>query len=118
MDIYITVVGLRFYHGKEFAEKNMEFTLEKEPDNKYDKEAIKVLLPGLGQIGYVANSPRTVVGDCFSAGRLYDKMGKKCFAKLKYCLDNAILCKVKKKSLLPAEDRAAVPEQADIKMQE
>ena len=51
--------------------------LKKEPDNEYDNEAIKVKMKGLGKIGYVANSPRTVIGDCMSAGRLYDKISKK-----------------------------------------
>ena len=47
----------------------------KEPDNEYDTEAIKVEMPGIGHIGYVANSPYTVVGESYSAGRLYDKIG-------------------------------------------
>ena len=39
----------------------MKVKLVKEPDNEYDKEAIKVEMPGIGHIGYVANSPYTVV---------------------------------------------------------
>lgn len=34
----------------------MKVTLYKEPDNKYDKEAIRVEARALGKIGYVANS--------------------------------------------------------------
>ena len=30
---------------------------------------------GLGKVGYVANSTHTVLGDCYSAGRIYDKIG-------------------------------------------
>ena len=48
--------------------------LKKEPDNKYDHEAIQVKVPGLGVIGYVANSVQTVLGESYSAGRLYDKI--------------------------------------------
>ena len=51
----------------------MKIKLEKDPDNKYDKEAIKVMYDGLGKIGYVANSS-TVIGESMSAGRLYDKI--------------------------------------------
>ena len=43
--------------------------LVKEPDNEYDKEAIRVELDGLGLVGYVANSPGTVQGESMSAGR-------------------------------------------------
>ncbi len=40
--------------------------LVKEPDNEFDKEAIKVELDGLGLVGYVANSPFTVQGESMS----------------------------------------------------
>lgn len=46
--------------------------LKKDKGNEYDKEAISVNLAGLGKIGYVANSPYTVLGESYSAGRLYD----------------------------------------------
>lgn len=54
----------------------MEVKLVKEPDNEFDKEAIKVEMPGIALIGYVANSPYTVIGENFSAGRLYDRIGE------------------------------------------
>lgn len=75
MKIYFTVTGTGYRFGQEFAEPGLVVSLAKEPDNEYDSEAIKVSVEGLGQIGYVANSPRTVIGESFSAGRLYDKIG-------------------------------------------
>ena len=39
-----------FYFGNDFLEKGMKIRLEKEPDNEYDKEAIKVTYEGLGKI--------------------------------------------------------------------
>ena len=75
-NIYFTVTGLHHYYGDSFLEKEMIVYLKKEKDNEYDKEAISVNLPGLGKIGYVANSPYTVLGESYSAGRLYDKMSE------------------------------------------
>ena len=66
-------------------------------------EAIRAELPGLGKVGYVANSTHTVKGDCYSAGRLYDKIGNTAVAKVKYILCDAVICKVK------ADTAAAVP---------
>ena len=40
--IYFTLTGTKHYFGKEFLKKGMKLRLEKEPDNEYDKEAIKV----------------------------------------------------------------------------
>ena len=101
--IFITVTGTRHYFGSDFLKKDMKLILEKEPDNEYDKEAIKVLCDGLGKIGYVSNSPYTVLGESISAGRLYDKIGERAVAKVVHKTDCGILCKISKKSLLGSE---------------
>lgn len=68
--------------------------LKKEKDNEYDKEAISVNLPGLGKIGYVANSPYTVLGESYSAGRLYDKTSEEASGKVKFILDKGVICEL------------------------
>ena len=57
----------------------------------YDNEAIKVEMEGLGLIGYVANSPNTVQGESYSAGRLYDKIGDTAEGKVMYVLPKGVL---------------------------
>lgn len=93
--VFITVVGTQYRYGQEFIKEGMELTLVKEPDNDYDNEAIRAELEGLGLIGYVANSTRTVIGESYSAGRLYDKIGKKGKAVVKYVLPNGLFCEAK-----------------------
>ena len=90
--IYFTIAGMNFRYGTEFAERGMAVTLEKDPKNEYDKEAIKVTIEGLGHIGYVANNPYTVVGERMSAGRLYDKIGDEATAKVAYNMGDAVQC--------------------------
>ncbi len=70
----------------------MKVKLIKEPDNEVDKEAIKVEMPGVGQMGYVANSPYTVIGESYSAGRLYDKIGEEASGTVLYVLDDGVIC--------------------------
>ena len=96
---YFTLTGTKYYYGKEFLEPGTKLLLEKEPDNEYDKEAILVTMEGLGKLGYVANSPYTVLGDSLSAGRLYDHIGKKAYGKVILVTPQGVLCKVNKKSL-------------------
>ena len=98
--IYFTLTGTKHYFGNEFLKKGTKIRLEKEPDNEYDKEAIKVTYEGLGKIGYVANSSYTVIGDSMSAGRLYDKIGKKAKAKVVLVTDHGTICSISKKSLV------------------
>lgn len=91
-EIYFTIAGTNHWHGDEFIEPKMEVKLVKEPDNEVDTEAIKVEMPGIGQIGYVANSPYTVVGESYSAGRLYDKIGDEAHGTVLYVLPKGVLC--------------------------
>ena len=92
--IYFTITGTSHYYGQEFIEPKMEVKLVKDPENEYDTEAIKVELEGLGQIGFVANSPYTVMGESMSAGRLYDRIGDETKGVVKYVLPKGVLCEV------------------------
>ena len=93
-EMYITIAGMNHYYGTEFIEKGMKVKLEKEPDNEYDKEAIVVKMEGLDKVGYVANSPHTVLGESASAGRIYDKIGEEIEATVLYVLPSGVVCKV------------------------
>jgi hypothetical protein len=93
--VYFTITGMNHYFGSDFMKKGMKVKLVKEPDNEHDKEAIRVELKGLGKIGYVANSPYTVIGDSMSAGRMYDLMKKKASGKVVLITANGIICRLK-----------------------
>ena len=96
--IYFTLTGTKYYHGNEFLKPGMK--LEKEPDNKFDKEAIVVKMEGLGEIGHVANSAHTVIGESMSAGRIYDKIGDTAKAKVVLVTLHGTICSLSKKSLI------------------
>lgn len=93
-EMYFTITGCNHYYGTEFLEKGMKVKIEKDPDNEFDSEAIKVMVKGLGQIGFVANSPYTVKGEAMSAGRLYDKIGDIAKAKVIFVIPGGAICKV------------------------
>ncbi|WP_194611676.1 HIRAN domain-containing protein [Clostridium vitabionis] len=90
--IFFTITGTNHYYGQEFFKPDMAVKLIKEPDNEADREAIRVELEGLGQVGYVANSPYTVAGESYSAGRLYDKIGDTAEGTVLYILPKGVLC--------------------------
>ena len=116
MKIWFTLTGTNHYCGSDFLEPGMKIRLEKEPDNRHDHEAIKVLMDGVGHIGYVANSPWTVVGESFSAGRLYDRIGDTAKGKVRLVTDRGILCTLKQKkydSTIPPEGMKSDPEQKE-----
>ena len=94
-DVYFTITGMNHYFGCDFLKKVMKVKLSKEPGSEYDREAIRGELKGLGKIGYVANSPYTVLGDSKSAGRMYDLMKKKAKGKVLLVTAKGALCELK-----------------------
>ena len=93
--LYFTITGTNHRYGSEFFKPEMTVKLIKEPDNEYDKEAIRVELRGLGKIGYVANSPYTVIGESMSAGRLYDHIKDEVEAEVLYVTFRGAVCELK-----------------------
>ena len=96
--LYFTITGTYYRYGQEIFEPGMPVHLVKEPDNHIDKEAISVTVEGLGQVGYVANSPYTVQGESYSAGRRYDKISDEADGVVKYVLPKGVLCQVVEES--------------------
>lgn len=93
--------------------KGMKVKLEKEPDNDYDKEAIIVNIKGMGKCGYVANSSYTVKGESMSAGRLYDKLGKKAKGKIVYVIPGGAICKITKNGLDEKTEKMEIKEMVE-----
>lgn len=91
---YFTIAGTNHHFGSEFMKPSMQVTLTKDPENEYDKEAIKVEMNGLGLVGYVANSTYTVLGESMSAGRLYDKISDTVTGTILYVLPQGVICYV------------------------
>ena len=51
-----------------------------------------VSVEAIGKRGYVANSPYTVLGVSKSAGRIYERIGKKSYGEVVYILPDGVLC--------------------------
>lgn len=96
--IYFTITGTKYRCGHDFMKPGMKVKLVKEPDNAYDTEAIKVTMKGVGHVGYVANSVYTVKGESWSAGRLYEYIGKKAKGTVQIVLPDGVICSLDRKT--------------------
>ena len=92
--MYITVTAFENLHSAKPLKLNGIVKLVKEPTNQYDTEAIACEMRHFGKIGYVANSTRTVVKGCMSAGRVYDKITDVYFAKIQFITGSIAIAKV------------------------
>ena len=93
-EISLTITGMRHYYGNGIIHVGDILRCKKEPENAYDAEAIQVLLPVYGKVGYIANSPYTVAKGTLSAGRAYDPGKNKFYVRVLYICTNQIICKV------------------------
>ena len=92
--LYITVIAFEDMHGAKPRKLEGIIKLVKEPDNKYDAEAISCEMRHFGKIGYLANSTHSVIKGTMSSGRLYDKITDEYFAKIKFINGKLAIAKV------------------------
>lgn len=95
-DLYVTITGFHNYYGMQpFAIGNL-IRCRKEPDNRFDCEAIKCTLPMLGTVGYVANSVGTVACGTMSAGRIYDRVEERFYVRVMFTTNSKVICRVER----------------------
>ena len=92
--MFITVIAFDRFHGSKPLELEKIVKLVKEPNNKYDTEAIACEMRYFGKIGYVANSVSSVIKGCMSSGRVFDKIEDEYFAKIKFVTGNTAIAKI------------------------
>ena len=93
-DKYITITGFKHYYGlTPFAIGNLVKCI-KEPDNPYDSEAIKAIMPVIGKVGYIANSTDTTANGTMSAGRVYDHIKRYFYARVMFTTFTKVICKI------------------------
>ena len=110
--MFVTITGISKYYGDKPFEIGRVVRLVKEPSNKYDGDAIRVELPYVETVGYVANSPNTVYRGTYSAGRIYDKMENVAYAEVAFITHSSIIA-----ALLPpeaVEEREKENDQRDL----
>lgn len=106
-EIFVTITGIDYYLGKKPFKVGRKVRLVKEKDNDFDSEAIRVELPYIDTIGYVANSTHTVYDGTLSAGRMYEKIGEKAVAQIMFITHSGVIAKV-----LSDDAQKSFPEEA------
>lgn len=97
---FITITGLSHYIGTRPFKVGRVVKLVKELDNDYDTEAVRVDMPYLDTVGYVANSVHTVYEGTSSAGRIYDRIGDVAFAQVMFITHSSVIAQILSKEEL------------------
>ena len=93
-NIFITITGQNHYLGMKPYKVGRIVKIVKDVGNEYDEDAIRVELPCIDTIGYVANSPNTVFAGTCSAGKLYDKIGDYSYAQVMFITHSSVIALV------------------------
>ncbi len=93
-ETFITITGLNHYLGTNPFKVGRLVKLIKEEDNKYDSDAIRVAMPYLDTVGYVANSVYTVYQGTCSASRIYEHTGKTAYAQVMFITRSSVIAKL------------------------
>jgi len=70
----VSIVGTSHYIQPNILDVGDKVKLVKEPENEFDKEAVKVLFHDK-KVGHVGNSVKTVMRGCHSAGYILESVG-------------------------------------------
>lgn len=109
-NVFITITGQNHYLGMKPFKVNRLVKIVKEPENDFDSEAIRVELPYIDTIGYVANSANTVFAGTCSAGRLYDKIEDYAFAQVMFITHSSVIAIVVPKEEVEEHEASTVKE--------
>ncbi len=91
---YVTITGMRYYYGLAPFKVGKKLKCVKENNNPYDSEAIKVVLKGIGTVGYIANSLNTKATGTYGAGGIRPFVKKKFKVKVMFITSTKVICKV------------------------
>lgn len=91
---FITVTGLDHYLGTNPFRVGRLVKLIKEEDNIHDSDAIRVAMPYLDTVGYVANSVYTVYQGTCSASRIYEHVGKTAYAQIMFITHSSVIARI------------------------
>ena len=93
-NVFITITGQNHYLGMKPYKVGRIVKIVKDVDNEYDEDAIRVELPFIDTIGYVANSVNTVFAGTYSAGKLYDKIDDYAYAQVMFITHSSVIALV------------------------
>lgn len=94
MKTYITLTALGNYIDIKELTVGEELILEKDKENQYDDEAIKVIGTNLIKKGYVANSVHTKCKGTHSAGYIYNMFGDTCKCIVRFIYDLGAIAEI------------------------
>jgi hypothetical protein len=89
--IFAAMVGMENYHGAQTLHVGDTLYLVKDPDNRLDHQAIKVVIPPIGEVGYIVNQTGKVPHGCWTGSGFYDAFYQQTCAKVRFMMQDIVI---------------------------
>lgn len=89
--LFAAMYGMEHYHGVEALNVGDILFLVKDPDNRVDSRAIKVVVPPIGTVGYIVNNPLLAPHGCWTGSGIYDAFRQQTCAKVRFGMKDMII---------------------------
>ncbi|KQY82600.1 hypothetical protein ASD24_14540 [Paenibacillus sp. Root52] len=90
-ELFAAMYGMEHYHGVKALHVGDMLFLVKDPDNRRDQHAIKVVIPPIGTVGYIVNDPRLIPHGCWTGSDFYDIFSQQTCAKVRFAMKDMII---------------------------
>ncbi|MGQ8872514.1 DNA-binding protein [Paenibacillus sp. TSA_86.1] len=89
--IFAAMMGLENDHGAQALHVGDTLYLVKDPDNRLDHQAIKVVIPPIGEVGYIVNQTGKVPHGCWTGAGFYDAFYQQTCAKVRFMMKDMVI---------------------------
>ncbi len=90
----ITITGAKHYFGSNIFQVGRYVKLCREQGNSYDTDAIRVDIPMIGKVGYVANTLSTRFKGTQSASVIAKRIKKECTARIRFIANDGVVAEI------------------------
>ncbi|PAD31080.1 HIRAN domain-containing protein [Paenibacillus sp. 7523-1] len=90
-NLFAAMDRMEHYHGIQALNIDDTVFLVKDPNNRTDHQAIKVVIPPIGTVGYIVNDPVIVPHGCWAGSGFYDVFHQQTCAKVRFAMKDMII---------------------------
>lgn len=106
--IFAAMMGMDNYQGAQALHVGDTIYLVKDPDNRLDHQAIKVVIPPIGEVGYIINHAAEVPHGCWTGSGFYDAFYQQTCAKVRFMMKEMVIIELIEITHVPISQKDSI----------
>lgn len=99
--IFAAMMGMDNSYGAQALQVGDTLFLVKDPNNRLDEQAIKVVIPPIGEVGYIVNDVDKVPQGCWNGAGFYDAFHQQTCAKVRFMMKDIVIIELIEITYIP-----------------